>query len=180
MAEELEPGIQSTRAAVLGWLLTISFCVLLWNIVEMPRTPLDQRATLYAFHFSVGLLVSGLAVLRLTWWFTGPKLQAPAGLPESSFAFHRAILLALLLVFTAETLIGFVYAWGIGEEVSLFGIHLPAGLPKSESTRMAYGYFHSALAFYYMILIPIWLAFGLYQHLRYRVGLRRLFPGPAV
>ncbi len=180
MAENLEPGMQPLRTTVLGWLLAISFCVLFWNIVEMPRTALDQREPLRVFHFSLGLIVSALAVLRLVWWIRGPKLVTPSGLPSGSFAFHRSVLLALLLVFTVETIIGFVYAWGIGDEVVLFGFHLPAFLPKSESLRMAYGYFHSALGFYYMMLISIWFAFGFYQHWRYKCGLLRLLPGARI
>jgi len=53
-------------------------------------------------------------------------------------------------------------------------------MARSEPTRMSMGYFHSALGFYYLILISIWLAFGFYQHFRYRVGLIRLLPGSHV
>ena len=180
MTEELAAGIQPRRTTLLGWLLAASFVVLFWNIIQMPRTALDQREFLRAFHYSLGLVVSGMAIVRLVWWFSGPRLKSPAGLPESSFAFHRTVLLALLLTFAAESIIGLVYAWAIGEGVVLFGIHLPALLPKSEPARMAGGYFHSALGFYYLMLLFIWFAFGAYQHLRYGVGLKRLFPGRRV
>lgn len=177
MTNEVAPGRQPRRVTLLGWVLAISFCVLFWNIFEMPRTPLDQREPLRVFHFSLGLVVSALALWRLIWWFTGPRPEGPAALPAASFAFHRSVLFALLVVFVAETIIGFVYAWGIGDAVTLFGIHLPAVLPKSESLRMAYGYFHSALGFYYLMLISIWFAYGFYQHWRYKCGLLRLLPG---
>ena len=81
------------------------------------------------------------------------------------------------MTFAVETLVGTIYAWGIGEAVAVFGIPIPSLLQKSEPTRMAMGYFHSALGFYYLMLISIWLAYGFYQHLRYHTGLRRLFPG---
>ena len=180
MADEIAPGIQPRRLVILGWLLAVTFLALFWNIIQMPRTALDQRELLHAFHYSVGLVVSLLALVRLVWWFQGPKLQGPAGLPERSFVFHRTILFALILTFAAESLIGFGYAWGTGHEVVLFGIKLPAIMPKSEPVRMSMGYFHSALAFYYMILVTIWFALGIFQHVRYRSGIARLFPGRAV
>lgn len=180
MNEEAAPGIQPRRMTLMGWILALSFLVLFWNIVQMPRTPVDQREFLRTFHYSLGLIVSVLAIVRLTWWFRGPRLVPPVGLPDASFAFHRAILMALLLTFAVEGILGFFYAWAIGDGISLFGIHLPALLPKSEPARMASGYFHSALGFYYMMLLTLWFAYGFYQHFRYRVGLKRLFPGESV
>jgi len=180
MNDELVPGQQPRQTIVLGWILAVCFLVLFWNIIQMPRTALDQREFLHAFHYSLGLVVSILAMLRLVWWFTNAPLRPPTGLPESSFAFHRAVLFALLLIFAIEGFIGFAYAWGIGEEVSLFGIPVPALMAKSEPTRMSMGYFHSALGFYYLMLISIWFVYGFYLHFRYRAGLMRLLPGSRV
>jgi cytochrome b561 len=180
MTRDLPAGRQSRRASTLGWILFVTFAVLFWNIVTMPRTALDQREFLHAMHYSVGTLVFLLAGLKLIWWFRKPLPHPPEGLPAASFAFNRSILFALMLVFVAEGAIGFAYAWGTGHHVALFGLPVPALLPKSEATRMAMGYFHSALGFYYLMLFSIWLAFGIYQHLRYRTGLRRLWPGAQV
>lgn len=176
MTPDVPAGQQPRRSTILGWVLFVTFAVLFWNIITMPRTPLDQREFLHAMHYSVGVLVFLLAGLKVAWWLAD-RPEPPPGLPAVSFAFNRAVLLALMLVFVAEGLIGFGYAWGTGHAVSLFGVPVPALLPKSEPTRMAMGYFHSALGFYYLMLFAIWLAFGIYQHLRYRVGLKRLWPG---
>jgi cytochrome b561 len=180
MTDDIAPGRQTRKLTLMGWILALSFLVLFWNIIQTPRTPVDEREFLRVFHYSLGTIVSILAIVRLVWWFRGPRLIPPAGLPEASFAFHRAILLALLLTFAAESFLGFIYAWAIGDGVSLFGVHLPALLPKSEPARMASGYFHSALGFYYLMLLSMWFAFGFYQHYRYGVGLKRLLPGEAV
>ncbi len=179
MTPDMPAGQQSRRATILGWVLFITFGVLFWNIVTMPRTPLDQREFLHAMHYSVGAMVFLAAALKLAWWLAD-RPEPPPALPTVSFAFNRAILLALMLVFVAEGVIGFGYAWGTGDQVSLFGIQVPALLPKNEPTRMAMGYLHSALGFYYLMLFAIWLGFGVYQHVRYRVGLRRLWPGGRV
>ena len=161
-------------------LLAVVFAVLFWNIITMPRTALDQREFLHAMHYSVGTVVFVLAILKVATWFRRPMPTPPAALPPASFAFNRAILMALMLVFVAEGIIGFAYAWGTGHHVSLFGIPIPSLLPKAEPTRMAMGYFHSALGFYYMMLFSIWIAFGIYQNIRYKVGLKRLWPGSRV
>jgi len=180
MNPDLPAGRQSRRATILGWILFVVFAVLFWNIVTMPRTALDEREFLHAMHYSVGVVVFLLAVVKIAWWFRKPIPTAPEGLPDVSFAFNRAILMALMLVFVAEGIIGFGYAWGTGHDVSLFGVPVPTLVAKSEPTRMAMGYFHSALGFYYMMLFSIWLAFGIYQHLRYHAGLKRLWPGSRV
>jgi len=180
MSRDLPAGQQSRRSTILGWAIFVAFAVLFWNTINMPRTALDQRAFLHAMHYSVGVLVFLLALLKVVWWFSDDRPAPPDRLPASSFAFNRAILLAIMLVFVAEGVIGFVYAWGTGHHVAVFGIPIPDLVPKSEPTRMAMGYFHSALGFYYLMLFSIWLAFGIYQHLRYRTGWKRLGPGAQV
>jgi cytochrome b561 len=175
-----QPGRQDRAATLLGWLLFVSFVALMVNIIVLPRTALDQRAPLQMLHDTLGFVVFALVLARLYWWLQGPKPQPPAGLPPASFNFNRAILLALLLTFAAEAIIGPFYAWSERGNVGFFGAYLPDLMQPSEGVRVPMGYLHSTLGFYYLMLFMIWLFFGLYQHIRYRVGLRRLFPGAAV
>jgi cytochrome b561 len=176
----LAAGMQDQRSTLMGWTLALLFTALFINILMLPRTALDQRETLRLVHDSLGLTVAILAAVRLWWFARDPAPLPPAGLPVNSFAFNRAILVALCVVFAVTGFIGFIYAWGEGREVVLFGIELPHLVPKSETVRIPMGYLHSVLGFYYLMLFCIWLAFGIYQHLRYRVGLRRLLPGRSV
>lgn len=164
----------------MGWALALVFAALFANVVILPRTPLDQRAMLRLVHDSLGVTLAVLAAVRLWWFARDPAPRPPPGLPPASFAFNRAILVALCLVFTVTGVIGFVYAWGEGREVVLFGITLPHLVARSEAVRIPMGYLHSTLAFYYLMLFGIWLAWGLFQHLRHRAGLLRLLPGRRV
>jgi cytochrome b561 len=178
---QLAPGIQDRRATLLGWALFICFVALFINTITLPRTPIDQRAGLRILHDSLGLIVLILAILRLHWFFKGPRLTPPTGLPDNAFGFNRAILFALILTFTVTGLIGFFYAWGEHDrEIILFGLQTPALLPDGEGLRVSMGYTHSALSFYYLMLFTVWLVVGFYQHFRYKVGLRRLLPGAKV
>ncbi len=180
MSDESGSGQQSGIETKLGWLVAITFIVLLWNIIQMPKTVLEEREPLMFFHYSLGLIVSIIAAVRIYWWLREPTPEPPGELPVASFGFNRAILFALLLVFAVETVIGFIYAWGAGHDVVLFGVHLPAFIAKSEPLRMSMGYLHSALGFYYLMLFVIWFVFGIYQKIRYGAGLKRLFPGSSV
>ncbi|MCC7258893.1 MAG: cytochrome b/b6 domain-containing protein [Gammaproteobacteria bacterium] len=173
-------GEQDPCSARMGWALALVFAVLLINIVMLPRTALDERATLRLVHDSLGLVLAVMAAVRLWWFARDPAPSPPAGLPQASFAFNRAILVALCLVFAVTGVIGFVYAWGEGRDVVLFGVTLPHLVARSEAVRIPMGYLHSTLAFYYLMLFGIWLVFGLYQHRRYGAGLRRLLPGRRV
>lgn len=180
MSNELAPGIQDRRSTIMAYVLVSCFIILFFNTINLPRTALDQRATLRLVHDSFGLIVLLLAALRLYWHYRDPAPRPPPGLPERSFAFNRTILVFLYATFAITGVIGFIYAWGEGRDVVLFGITLPHLVARSESVRVPMGYLHSSLGFYYLMLLSIWFAFGFYQHWRYKVGLRRLFPGRQV
>ena len=46
MSNQLAPGIQDRRSTIMGYVLALLFFVLFINIINLPRTALDQRATL--------------------------------------------------------------------------------------------------------------------------------------
>ena len=180
MSEQLAPGTQDRVATWLGWAIFIAFFFMFLNIINLPRTPLGERLPLQVGHDSLGWVVGLLCMARLWWWFRGPKPAAPEGMPEDSFSHSRAILFTLILVFAVEFLIGVFYAWGEGRNLYLFGFVMPQLAETKESLRVAMGYPHSALAFFYLMLFTIWLVLGFWQNFRYKVGLRRLFPGEKV
>lgn len=181
MVDAITPGRQDSRSAILGWLMLVALCVLLWNIISLPRTALDEREGLRAFHDSAGLIVVALACWQLLRMARGPALIPPPGLPINSFGFNRALLFALYLVFALEGVIGLIYGWGeFDREVVIFGWHVPGLIADSDEARKFFGYTHSALGFYYVFLLSLWLVFGIYQHLRYKAGLLRLLPGTRV
>jgi len=180
MIASLIPGRQDRFATVLGWAIFISFFVLFFNIINLPRTPLGQREGMQLWHDSLGWIVGVLAWVRLYWFVAGPKPMPPPGMPEDSFAFSRAILFVLILVFAVESVIGIFYAWGEGRQVHFFAAYFPQLVKTTEELRISTGYPHSALAFYYLMLFALWFAVGIMQNIKYKSGWRRLFPGEQV
>jgi cytochrome b561 len=180
MSEQLGPGVQDRTATILGWAIFIAFFILFFNIINLPRTPLGQREGMQLWHDSLGWIVGLLCFIRLYWFAAGPRPKPPEGMPEDSFAFSRAILFVLVLVYALEFLIGIFYAWGEGRQVNMFGAVFPQLLETSEGLRKASGYPHSAFAFYYLMLFGLWFAVGFLQNRRYQSGWRRLFPGEKV
>ena len=61
-----------------------------------------------------------------------------------------------------------------------FGAVFPQLAETTEGLRIATGYPHSALAFYYLMLFTIWFVLGWWQNRKYGAGWRRLFPGEKV
>ena len=183
MTEYLEPGRQDSFSTLLGALIFAIFTYLFYDTITIPTTPLeppDARLVLRAFHYTLGLSVWSLVVIRLFWWRRGPRPAPPTGLPPAAFAFSRAILLALLVTFFVTAIVGAIYAYADGQLVSFYGIRLPVLIPESYPLRAFGGYFHSAFGFYYLGLVALWLLVGIYQHIRYRAGLLRLLPGARV
>ena len=173
-------GRQDARATLLGWAMSIAFAALFVVIVTVPRTPIDERDLLHALHSTLGLTVMVLVIWRFIHARKQGPLLPPPGMPASAFGFSRMILGALFATFAVTSVIGFAYAWGSGQHVVLFGLTLPQIIPESAAIRIAAGYFHSVLGFFYMGVIGLWLLVGVIHHLRYRSGLLRLFPGARV
>jgi cytochrome b561 len=180
MSAQLPSGQQDKVATFLGWALFVVFFVLFFNILNLPRTPLGEREGMQLWHDSLGWIVGVLCIIRLVWFAVGPRPRSPEGMPADSFAYSRAILFMIVLVFSVEFVLGLFYAWGEGRDVNFFGAVFPQLAETSEGLRVPTGYVHSALAFYYLMLFTIWFVLGWWQNRRYGSGWRRLFPGEKV
>ena len=68
MSEQLAPGQQDKVATYLGWAIFITFFILFFNIINLPRTPLGQREGMQLWHDSLGWIVGALCWIRLYWF----------------------------------------------------------------------------------------------------------------
>ena len=170
-----------TLTIAVSWVLLPLLMAQIFNATIMPQTPLDDRAPLISTHMSLGLTVFLLVIARLVLWAQSPRQKAPEGMPETVYGFQRLMLLSLYVNFAILAFIGLLSAWSHGYEVRLFWlIPLPGFLPETYPFVVTLGYFHSAMMFYATFVLPVYLIFGIYQAIRYKVGVMRLLPGKAV
>ena len=117
MTDASTPGVQDRRATIFGWIIFVGFFVLLWNILQLPRTALDARQGLRIFHDSLGLVVMVLAAsgsvghgFLIIWHLVGFSVLFGAGVsmffsvpsllhifhskPDTSIVFQFPMLLA--------------------------------------------------------------------------------------
>lgn len=175
------PGRQSEVSTLVGLSMFVVFTILFINILQVPRTALDERESMRMIHDSAGLVVMLLSALCIYCHFREPKPSPPPGLPRRSFTYNRLLLLTMYGTFIVTGIVGCVYAFGeFDREIVFFGYVLPSFVQENDGTRKTFGYLHSALGFYYLFLFGVWIAFGSYQAIRYKAGILRLFPGPKV
>jgi len=169
----------STTAKSLHWLivaLLLAQFVFAWTMPHIGRnTPVT---TLISLHFTFGIIILVVAIVRLVW--RGIQGEPPPldGLPPWQVQSARVIhwlLYGLLLVIPV---LGWINASWRGMPIILFG----AELPKLIATRMPgwgwTGDVHSLLAYYVMLtVIGLHIASALYHYFirRDRV-LQRMLP----
>jgi cytochrome b561 len=179
MRTSIPEGYTGT-AKFLHWLivalLIIQF-ILAWTLPHMGRdTPVT---TVIGLHFSFGILVLALAVVRLAWRATHREPSPQDGVPpwqvQSARVLHWLLYLLLFLV----PILGWINASWRGMPVTLFGL---VGLPKLIAPRAPgwawTGDVHGLLANYAMLtLVGLHVAAALYHYFIRRDGvLQRMLP----
>lgn len=171
-----------TRTAIfLHWLvlaLLVAQYIVGWTMPHIGRhTPVT---TLISLHFSIGVLILGVIVVRLIWRITHRVPALGAGIPlwqvRSARIIHRLLYLLLIVV----PLLGWINASYRGMPITFFGL---AHVPQLVGTRAAgwdwTGDIHTLVAEYAILpLVGLHVAVALYHYFirRDRV-LQRMLPG---
>lgn len=168
-------------AKFLHWLilaLLIAQFIVAWSMPDIGRnTPLT---TIISLHFSIGVLVLAVAVVRLAWRLTHGEPEPEDGLPPWQAQSARFLHWLLYLLLFVVPILGWINASWRGMAVTLFGLF---ELPKLIATRAPgwnwSGDIHMLLANYALLgLIGLHVAAALYHHFLRRDGvLRRMLPG---
>lgn len=170
-----------TRTAIaLHWLilaLLIAQYTVGWTMPHIGRnTPVT---TLISLHFSIGVLILGVIVVRLIWRIIHGEPPPEAGVPpwqvRSAGVIHRLLYLLLVIV----PMLGWINASYRGMPVTFFGL---ARVPQLVGTRAAgwgwTGDIHTLVAEYAILpLVGLHVAAALYHYFvrRDRV-LQRMLP----
>jgi cytochrome b561 len=157
-------------------LLIVQFTVG-WTMPHMGRN--TQPDTLINLHFSVGILILSIAMLRLIWRLPHPEPEPEAGVPPWQTATARLVHWLLYVLLFAVPMLGWANASWRGFPVIMFGLELPKLLATRAPGWAWTGDVHALLAEYVMLtLVGLHVAAALYHWLvrRDRV-LQRMLPG---
>jgi cytochrome b561 len=147
-------GYTST-AKLLHWLvvvvLTIQYAVA-WNMPHIGRNTVPD--TIINLHFSIGLLIVGLLVLRFLWRLTHPEPTPIAGLPLWQVYTARIVHWALYVLLFAVPMLGWLNASWRGFDLSFFGLFVAPKLISTRASGFAWtGDLHIMLSYY--VLLPL-------------------------
>jgi cytochrome b561 len=167
-------------ARTLHWLilaLLIAQFIFAWTMPHIGRnTPVT---TLISLHFTFGVIIVAVAVVRLLWRLTHPEPEPEAGIPPWQTASARLVHWLLYILLFVVPILGWTNASYRGMPIVMFGLELP----KLIATRAAgwgwTGDVHGYLADYALLgLVGLHVAAALYHYFVRRDGvLQRMLPG---
>jgi cytochrome b561 len=161
----LYPGYTGTAKA-LHWLivaLLIVQFILAWTMPELRRG--TKPETLVNLHFSFGILILALAVVRLAWRATHGEPAPEDGLPPWQVRSARLVHWLLYLLLFVLPILGWISASWRGLPVAMFGVQLPQ-LVASRAPGFGWaGNVHRLLATYALLgLVGLHVAAALYHY----------------
>jgi cytochrome b561 len=171
----------SGLAKLLHWtivaLLIVQF-IIAWTMPNIGRN--TSMSTLTSLHFSFGVLILLVAIVRLAWRLLQGEPEPAAGLVAWERLVSRIVYWLLYLLLFVVPILGWISASWRGFPVSLFGL---IELPKLMATRAPgwrwTGDVHGLLANYPMLaLVGLHVAATLHHWLLRRDGvMQRMLPG---
>lgn len=174
-------GRYTRTAIVLHWLvlvLLVAQYAIGWTMPHIGRnTPVS---TLISLHFSIGVVILGLIVVRLIWRIIHGEPAAEAGIPPWQVHSARVIHWLLYLLLLVVPLLGWVNASYRGMPIMLFGLVPVPQLVGVHAAGWGWtGDIHTLVAeFGILPLVGLHVAAALYHYFirRDRV-LQRMLPG---
>ena len=177
-AHARNPGYTGT-AKLLHWLilalLIVQFTVA-WTMPHIGRnTPVT---TLISVHFTMGVLILMVAVVRLLWRATHGEPTPLDGIPPWQTATARIVHWLLYLLLFVVPILGWANASWRGFTIVMFGLELPKLLPTRAAGWAWTGDVHALLAYYVMLtLVGLHVLAALYHYFVRRDGvLQRMLP----
>jgi cytochrome b561 len=169
----------TTTAKSLHWLivaLLIAQFTVAWTMPHIGRdTPVT---TLISLHFTFGIVILAVAIVRLAWRATHGEPEPEAGLPPWQTATARVVHWLLYALLFVLPILGWINASWRGMPIVMFGAKLPQ-LVATRAPGWAWsGDVHSLLANYLLLtLVGLHVAAALYHYFIRRDGvLQRMVP----
>ncbi len=175
-----KPDRYSSTAKILHWLivtLLIGQYIVAWTMPHIGRnTPVT---TLIGLHFSFGIMILLVAIVRLAWRATHGEPAPLDGVPPWQMQSARVVHWLLYVLLFVVPILGWISASWRGMPLVLFGARMPKLIAMRAPGWGWTGDVHVLLAYYVMLtLIGLHFVAGLYHYFirRDRV-LQRMLPG---
>lgn len=177
---EQKGGAYTGTAKALHWLilaLLIVQFIVAWTMPHIGRnTPVT---TLISLHFTLGVVILAVAIIRLVWRMSHGEPEPEDGLPPWQTASARLVHWLLYAVLFVVPILGWINASWRGMPIVMFGLQLPQLIATRAPGWQWTGDVHTLLAEYGMLtLVGLHVAAALYHFFvrRDRV-LQRMLPG---
>src|SRR5262249_24991868 len=170
----------STTAKVLHWLIVVLVLAQFIFALTMPHIGRNTPVTtLISLHFSFGIIILVVAVMRLAWRATHAEPEPLDGVPPWQVQSARGIHWLLYLLLLVLPVLGWLNASWRGMPIVMFGLELPKLIATRAPGWGWAGNVHTLLAYYAMLtLIGLHIAAGLYHYFVRRDGVfQRMLPG---
>ncbi len=173
------PGYTGT-AKFLHWLIVVLLTgqyVVGYLMPHIGRNTVPE--TYINLHFSIGVLIIGVAIVRLAWRATHREPAPLDGMPPWQTVTARIVHWLLYVLLFIVPILGWLNASWRGFPVILFGIEMPKLLATRAPGWGWTGNIHELLAWYVMLaVIGLHVAAALYHYFVRRDGtLQRMLPG---
>lgn len=167
-------------AKSLHWLivaLLIAQFIFAWTMPHIGRnTPVT---TLISLHFTFGIIILAVAIVRLGWRLSHGEPKPEDGLPPWQTLSAQVTHWLLYLLLFVVPILGWINASWRGMPVVMFGLELPKLIATRSPGWQWTGDVHGLLANYLMLaLVGLHVAAALYHHfIRHDGVLKRMLPG---
>ncbi len=170
----------SGTAKTLHWLILLLLIVQFIVGWSMPHIGRDTPVTtLISLHFTIGIVIIAVAIVRLAWRLVHGEPKPLDGLPPWQLRLARAVHWLLYLLLFVVPLLGWINASWRGMPIVMFGAELPMLVAKRAAGWRWTGDVHVLLAEYGMLtLVGLHVLAALYHYFIRRDGvLQRMLPG---
>ena len=169
----------TTTAKSLHWLILVLLIVqfiFAWTMPDIGRnTPVT---TLISLHFTMGIVILAVAIVRLAWRVTHGEPEPDAGMPPWQTTSARIVHWLLYALLFVLPLLGWINASWRGMRIVMFGLELPHLVATRAAGWGWTGDVHALLSNYVLLtLVGLHVAAALYHYFIRRDGvLQRMLP----
>ena len=173
------PASYTSTAKSLHWLIVVLLLaqfIFAWTMPHIGRnTPVT---TLISLHFTFGIIILAVAIVRLSWRAIHAEPRPLDGVPPWQVQSARIIHWLLYVLLFVLPILGWINASWRGMPIVMFGAELPKLVGMRAPGWGWTGDVHNFLAYYVMLtLIGLHVVAGLYHYFIRRDGvLQRMLP----